>query len=234
MTTTAPRTCTIDGRDLHMHETGRHACTPCTHRMAGWLTELPNQLVVLRASNTPERGSGPRVSRSRTAPIPPRLDVLNLLGPSAPAGTVNPDSPPEDQIGDEPLHETLYRWVARVRDARRLTGPTGLVPETLAAWLEPHLDWCAGRPWVAAMYADLDQMMRKVWGVTSDRPRRHAITRPCPRPECDSFALVHVDGERYIECTLCGALYTQAELEADAPGQLVELQRAGITAPTAA
>lgn len=70
-------------RRLWVAEAGRWACRPCEDRAAQWIAELP---VLFRQLDTTamlmkgsSRVSGP--SGSKTPPIPPRIDVLNLVGP---------------------------------------------------------------------------------------------------------------------------------------------------------
>lgn len=78
-------TCTACGRDLWADELDRVACRPCQNRTAQRIAELPalfRQLdttaALMREARRPGGSGG---SISRTPPIPPRLDVLTLVGP---------------------------------------------------------------------------------------------------------------------------------------------------------
>lgn len=79
-------------RQLWVAEAGRWACRPCEDRTSARITELPGlfrQLdstaaLMKGASRTSAGGSG-----TRTAPIPPRLDVLNLVGPGGVAARLS-------------------------------------------------------------------------------------------------------------------------------------------------
>lgn len=79
-------------RQLWTAEAGRWACRPCEDRTATRITELPalfRQLdttaaLMKGASRVSSGGSG-----TRTAPIPPRLDVLNMVGPGGVAARLS-------------------------------------------------------------------------------------------------------------------------------------------------
>ncbi|WP_030757273.1 hypothetical protein [Streptomyces sp. NRRL F-5135] len=77
-------TCAACGRELWNVELGRHACRPCEEKTAQRIAELPSlfqQLdttaALMRGARRPDAGT----SSSKTPPIPPRLDVLALVGP---------------------------------------------------------------------------------------------------------------------------------------------------------
>lgn len=70
-------------RQLWVAEAGRWSCRPCEDRAAQHITELPGLFTQLNTTAMLMKGSG-RTSGptgSRTPPIPPRLDVLSLVGP---------------------------------------------------------------------------------------------------------------------------------------------------------
>ncbi|WP_405673239.1 hypothetical protein [Streptomyces sp. NBC_01530] len=77
-------TCVACGRDLWTAELDRKACRPCGERTAARIAELPalfRQLdttaALMRGARRPGAGGG----GSKTPPIPPRLEVLALVGP---------------------------------------------------------------------------------------------------------------------------------------------------------
>lgn len=213
--------CPTCGRGLYAHEIDQAAaiCGKCLRNMHGWLAELPAQLVVLRGSRQRETSDAPRVGGSRTAPLPGRLDVLNLLGPHAPGDITDPRG---DQTGPLPIAGVLGSWVRLVVEERRLRGPHRPTTEQLAAWLDPHLPWAAGQPWAGEMHDEMQTMMRVIRGITSVRPRTRAIPRPCPR--CDSLGLQERDHEAYIECGVCGSLFTPGDLALDAHLRIARTQ----------
>lgn len=79
--TDGPR-CTVCHTRLWEHEIGRQACSPCQQRCEENLLALPGPrglYAALSAAMVPGRaGDGGRVSGSRHAPIPARLDPLSL------------------------------------------------------------------------------------------------------------------------------------------------------------
>ncbi|MGW7350913.1 hypothetical protein [Streptomyces sp. NPDC054784] len=221
--------CVCCTRTMLPHEVGRFACGVCERRAAAQLAELPAQLVVLRGSRVREVGAGQRVTGSRTAPLPGREDVLNLLGPSAPGDVTDPHG---DQTGDIPIAGTLASWVLLIAGERHLRGPRRGSEEQLAAWLAGHLPWACRQPWVDEMLRELGAMTAAVRGITRVRPQRRALTRPCPR--CDALALVATDWQPYTECSACGGLFTDAELCATAPAALAIAYRQQLAAKEAA
>jgi hypothetical protein len=195
---------------------GAVICARCAHRVGAWLAELPNQIVVLEASRQRETSgeSGGGRTVHRTAPLPGRPDVLNLLGAAAwrdgirdPYGDAR-----ADQHGPLPIAGVLIPWVRLVSEERRWNPPATLTPQALAAWLaHPQaLAWAVRRPWAGEMCDELHSMMRTVWGITRLRPRRRAVAQPCPR--CESLTLVETDHQLYVDCTTCEAMFSRGEL----------------------
>ncbi|WP_282790903.1 hypothetical protein [Streptomyces sp. CC224B] len=72
------------GRQLWATEAGRFACRPCEDATAARVRELPVLFSRLDSTAMLMKGgrrAGAVTSGSRTPPIPPRLDVLALVGP---------------------------------------------------------------------------------------------------------------------------------------------------------
>jgi len=203
-----------------LHDTERDAgqtlCTPCVDLIGVWLRELPLQITVLEGSRQRETSGASSGGRSvhRTAPLPGRDDVLNLLGPAAWAdGIRDPYGQAQhDQHGPLPIAGVLIPWVRLITEERRWDPPATLTPQALAIWLaQPQpLAWASRRPWAGALRDELQQLMRTVRDVTALRPRRRAIAQPCPR--CDSLTLVATDHQLYTECGTCGSMYLREEL----------------------
>lgn len=201
------RTCACCQRAIQADEIGRWACYLCTNRMVGWCNELVHQMVVLRASSIPETPAGPRVTRSRTAPMPGREDVLSLTGPGAPGDVRDPYG---DQCGPLPIASVLGAWARLITEERRLAGPAGRTEEQLADWLRPHLDWAARQPWVTELHGELHGMMRAVRGITRVRPQRRPVRRPCP--SCDALGVWEEDWQEDRWCTVCGGRFSRGDL----------------------
>lgn len=208
--------CTTCNEPLSAHETGLYVCPRCTRRATGWLRELPAQLTVLRGSSARETTSGPTGGRTgtRTAPLPGRLDVLNLLGP----GSLHIRADAPDQIGEPSITATLTRATNLVRNSRALRGPASADPEAHAAWLAPHLPWTAEQRWATDLHTRLRQMMRDIRAVTRVRPLRRPLPQPCP--SCDALGLWEEDWQEYRWCTCCGVWLTAEDLALGAAGTL--------------
>lgn len=211
LTPCAAATChrTLRDTELTAQQT---LCAPCVDVMGVWLRELPLQIVVLKGSRQRETTGARSGGRTvhRTAPLPGRADVLNLLGPAAWSDQIH--DPHGDQHGPLPIAGVLIPWVRLIAEERRWNPPVSLAPEDLALWLaQPKpLAWAGRRPWAGDMRDELDQLMRTVRSTTSLRPRRRAVPQPCPR--CDSLTLVATDHQLYTECGTCGSMYTRDEL----------------------
>ncbi|MDX5570263.1 hypothetical protein PYK79_52900 [Streptomyces sp. ID05-04B] len=211
----AAATCTRTLLDTEQ-ATGQTLCRPCVDRIGVWLRELPLQITVLEGSRQRETSGAASGGRTvhRTAPLPGRADVLNLLGPAAWAdGIRDPHGDAHgDQHGQLSIAGVLIPWVRLVTEERRWNPPLSLTPQSLALWLaQPRpLDWASRRPWAGDMRDELDELMRTVRNTTALRPRRRAVPQPCPR--CDSLTLVATDHQLYIDCGTCQSMYTRDEL----------------------
>jgi hypothetical protein len=205
----AAATCT---RTLYDTETAlqQRLCTPCIRAIRTWLAaELPLQITVLEASLQRETTGQPSGRGTRTAPLPGREDVINLIGPAA-WGTVTDRH--RDQTGAVPIVGVLTSWVRLICEERRWDGPDTASIQAYAAWLAhpPLLDWTARQGWAGEMRDELASLMSAVRTATSVRPRRRPIAQPCPR--CDALTLTRVDGDTYADCADCGAMYSRDEL----------------------
>ncbi|MEU6376779.1 hypothetical protein [Streptomyces sp. NPDC046909] len=211
----AATTCTRTLLDTEL-TTGQTLCSPCVDVMGVWLRELPLQVTVLKGSRQRETTGARTGGRTvhRTAPLPGRADVLNLLGPAAwtdhitdPHGDAR-----ADQHGQLPIAGVLIPWIRIITEERRWNPPVSLAPEDLALWLaQPKpLAWASRRPWSGDMRDELHALMRTVRSTTSLRPRRRPVPQPCPR--CEDLELVATDHQLYVECNACQGLFTREEL----------------------
>ncbi|MDT0476220.1 hypothetical protein RM863_29255 [Streptomyces sp. DSM 41014] len=192
-------------------DAGQTLCTPCVDIIGVWLRELPLQITVLEGSRQREStgaGTGGRTVH-RTAPLPGRADVLNLLGP-APWTPVH--DPHSDQHGTPSIVGVLIPWVRLITEELRWNPPVSLTPDGLAVWLaRPRpMTWASRAPWAGDYRDELHELIGTVRATTSLRPRRRAVAQPCPR--CDSLTLTAVDHQLYTECSTCESMYTRDEL----------------------
>lgn len=188
-------------RQLWVAEAGRWACRPCEDRTSTRLAELPGlfrQLDTTAAlmkgvSRTSSGGSG-----TRTAPIPPRIDVLALVGPGGVAARLS-------------AIEDSWRKVLGWTVAPWRGSPAQAVPQ-LAKFLADNLLWaCGGYEEVGQ---DVDTI-RKLHGecvslVNDERRPGRVPTSNCPTRIGDGVCweplTARVDSHR-IRCSKCGAAW---------------------------
>ncbi|MBL3669082.1 hypothetical protein JL475_24425 [Streptomyces sp. M2CJ-2] len=206
-------------RGLHDHELDNRQtiCSPCVHVIGVWLTaELPRQIIVLEGSRQRETTGASAGGRTvhRTAPLPGRDDVLNLLGPAAWSDGIRDPygQAAADQHGTLPIAGVLVHWARLVCDERRWNPPAVLTPQALADWLActAVLDYASRRPWAGVLRDELAELIRTIRAVTRLRPQRRPVPQPCPR--CDSLTLVETDHQLYVDCTTCESMFTRDEL----------------------
>lgn len=87
----------------------------------------------------------------------------------------------------------------------------------LVAWLIPHLEWIASRPWATDMIADLASAASRAlarWPI--QEPERRITNVRCP--SCGAWSLVLIPpsvpgAERLVRCTLpaCGSVLTEED-----------------------
>jgi hypothetical protein len=132
----------------------------------------------------PRATSGQRVSGSREAPIPVRLEIVDLTLAAAP-DALAPDRRgivyADDQTGRVSIATTLGSWVRDWIDERG-EGEHEPVPTvaTLVGWLDARLGWaCDRHPAVDEFATEIRELvgaLRHAVGQTSDRMR----LGPCP------------------------------------------------------
>lgn len=151
-------------------------CTACHIRVDDLLGEIADLYATLPEHL--ERGrvaGGQKVSGSREAPLPLRIDPLDL---SMPAREPNPTPQsrlhPEDHAGAMSVASRLDSWVRDWREVRAMSehppDPTVVV---LVGWLRNRLDWaCDHHPAVDEFAVEMRQVhgaLRAVVGIRSDR-----------------------------------------------------------------
>lgn len=186
-------------RQLWAAEAGRWACRPCEEVTARRIAELP---ALFRGLDTTamlmkgaSRTGGP--SGSRTPPIPPRLDVLNLVGPGGIAARLR---------DIEDAWRNILGWtVAPWRGS-----PAEAVPQH-AAFLTNNLLWaCSSYEPVGQDIDDLRKLHAECVALAAGekRPGRVQIG-VCPaRYDDGSLCGQHLTastGSHRVRCGGCGA-----------------------------
>ncbi|MEV6477644.1 hypothetical protein [Streptomyces sp. NPDC051657] len=194
----------------------RTGCEACQYSVHTWLRELPRHLVLLADMLRPDTGPARRGGVGRAhAPLPVRLEVLDLVGPGQPVLLADPHG---DQTGGIPMTPLLYGWARYLAadypsvrtDAHgtvhiergvsvRVQGGTD-VP-SLCRWLDAHLPYAATRPWWGALYEQIEQLLDRVRRLTHLKPVRRTMDAPCPR--CTAFTLEEREDELHIMCRIC-------------------------------
>jgi hypothetical protein len=140
----------------------------------------------------PGTGGGVKVSGSREAPVPVRLEVIDHAAH---------------------LRHVLTSWAWLIAEHRGLTYLERVTVADLAVWLGRHVAWAAGQGWIGDMCDELAGLRRTAHGLAPWQVQVDYLTGPCP--SCDLRALARVAGETYIECDLrlggCSGLWTDQE-----------------------
>lgn len=185
---------------LWAEELDRLVCRPCEDKAAKWLTELPALFGRLNTTGALMRGAsrgGGTTSGSKTPPIPPRLEVLSLVGPGGIAARLR---------DIEDAWRTALGWtVAPWRGS-----PAQAVPEHIK-FLTNNLPWACDA--YDSVGQDVDELRRlhaecTAADLNERRPGRVAIGR-CPA-RFDDGALCGADlfasaASHRVRCGNCGS-----------------------------
>jgi hypothetical protein len=192
-------TCTACGKDLWVAEASRWACRPCEDKTSARIAELPSLFARLDTTAALMRGArrpGAGSSGSKTPPIPPRLEVLALVGPGGVAARLS--------AIEDAWRQTLGWTVAPWRGS-----PGQAVPQ-LTAFLTNNLLWaCSSYESIGQDIDDLRRLHAECTALVNDerRPGRVQIGN-CPVRVGDSVCwqplTARADSHR-IQCGACGA-----------------------------
>ncbi|WP_224274032.1 hypothetical protein [Streptomyces sp. LS1784] len=203
--------------------------TPHLDRLRTQLGQLPELIVLAHLALQPGSGRrGARVSgATRTAPLPCRVDVLSLIGPTAEAG-VHDDHGDQDQT---PGLDLLVDWARTVLEDRQAANDwSGWVRPAGHDWertvsravkvLLFHLDWAAGRPYARDLADEIGQLhdhLNRAAGQPIAAPARRQVC-----PTCQHLTItIRADGMR--ECTNDDCRSVRSEQEyADRAEQVLE------------
>lgn len=180
------------------NELDRLVCWPCEEKTAARLAELPTLFRQLNTTAMLMKGasrSGGATSGTRTAPIPPRLDVLNLTGPGGIA----------TRLRDI---EDAWRKTFGRRIAPWAGSPTQAVP-IHAGFLAINLRRaCESYESIGQDIEDLRRLHAQCTALISNEPRTGRVpvgicparldTGPCGTP------LTASTGSHHVRCETCG------------------------------
>ena len=193
----AARICIVCPAALYDDEA--QTCRPCTERVAANLAALagPEGLYArLSASLHPGSGSGgPAVSGSRTAPLPLKLDVLNLQTERGPV------------LG--PLEGWVRDWETYGRATVDETGGLQQRLDHAVQTLRFNLAWAAASHPAFADFADeLHIILRRLRTATGAEKPPVRVPVAC---HCGQILRVSLDMDG-IECRHCGIEYGHADM----------------------
>ncbi len=210
--------CAVCGRETDLPMT----CRPCRNRVRGFLLALPELVAQTWMARHPAQrgGESDRVQTSKSAPIPLRLDVLNLLGPSAEAVLSG-----EDQEGPVPIVGVLSTWADLVAEQTRKK-PVSRTASTLTQFLLSHVEWACRQEWVTDFAEELEGLTKTLRRVSGIEPVRMLLPVTCPT--CDLRTMIREEGSGWAaECRYCPAV----RLSAREYGQLVTAQAQAVSTP---
>lgn len=209
---TQPTACVVCQR--RQPRTGM-VCDPDRDWLGRVLAEIVELYALLPEQMAPGRAAGPRVSGSREAPLPLRVDPLDLTMPARAAGVHDVLG---DQVGYLPVAAVLDSWVQDWRETIRCgdVNPCPTVPE-LARWLRTWLPTACDEHKAVDEFATevfaLAATLRRTCGMVDPLPEM--LDAPCVR--CDSVSLHRLPGrlfgEDWVECGVCGRLMTEDEYQ---------------------
>jgi DNA-directed RNA polymerase subunit RPC12/RpoP len=216
-------TCLACGTDLWLSELGRLACRPCEEKTSVRIAELPalfRQLDTTAALMRGARRPGGGSSGSKTPPIPPRLEVLALVGPGGVAARL--------AAIEDAWRKSLGWTVAPWRGS-----PAQAVPQH-ATFLANNLPWaCDAYESVGQDIDDLRRLHGECAAIVNDerRPGRVQIGA-CPGRYDDGLCgqpLTASAASHRVRCGNCGSRWETLgewrELRAAQEAVLAEAER---------
>ena len=201
-------TCTACNKQLWDDECDRQICRPCEDKTRSRLTELPalfSRLNTTAALMRGANGGGAPTSGSKTPPIPPRLDVLNLVAAGGVAARL--------QAIEDSWRVALGRRIEHRTDRVRLfatwrSHPTTAVPEHIA-FLKINLQRAADS--YESVAQDVEEIRRLhaecTAAVANERRPGRVQTGLCPVRVNDQLCraqLTAVATSHRIRCGTCG------------------------------
>lgn len=159
------------------------------------LEQIPAVVAWLGGNLQRQQGRGERVSGSRTAPAPLRIEVVDHV---------------------ELICAQISSWSGLLAEERGLAGPSGKRGVNgQVGFLLAHIDWIAGRSWSVDLIAELWDAVGVAQRIAPWKAARHHLPMPCPR--CDSLTLTRWDGDELVRCARriggCGSSWTSSDYD---------------------
>ncbi|TMR91299.1 hypothetical protein [Nonomuraea basaltis] len=196
-----------------MAEPGLAICRWGLARLRRDIQTTPALLDWLAHHIAPTGAAGERVSGSREAPVPVRLDILCMIQ----EGAVPYRGDDDDQIGPPSIPSTVKTWAWLLCEHRGIAYQARATVAELAGLLARHAEWCATRPWIDDMMADFARLRRCAHGLAPWSVHVQRLGLPCWRCGAQG-TLTRTAGESWIECDSsvngCGCLWSFEEHQA--------------------
>lgn len=192
------------------------ACNLCRRRLAARLWELRDLHALLGAALSLGQSGAERVSGSRDAPVPLRLEPLDLAGPADQAdrplfarGVLGLD---DAQVGSLSVATILQTRCGEMSALLEVEPPRPQVP-AMVSWLSRHLSWAwADYPDVADLADEVTTLTYSLRTLLNVSRKPIYLKDPCPA--CDRKALKRdPGGGEEVECGHCRAVWDFDEFE---------------------
>ena len=199
--------CVIDQRRPYDRA---QVCNGCRLWLARTLADIVTLYALLPAQLAPTRAQGQRVSGSREAPLPLRVDPLDLTMPAR-TGTVH------DMYGDQTGHISVASrldswvqdWAITRGKSERLPDPTVV---ELGRWLLIRVDEaCDDHPAVDEFAGEMRRLhsaLRATVGIRSDR----VYVGPCPVTDDKGTCGATLTADPYLDiirCPRCDTMWSR-------------------------
>lgn len=187
-----------------------NVCNGCRARLQSMLGDIWNGYQQLAGELMPGQGRGERVSGSREAPLPLRVDPLDLTMPARFAAVHDVRG---DQLGYVSVATVLDSWVRDWRDTLR---PQQALPRPsvrhLTIWLTHRLDdACDRHSAIDEFAAEMRDLLSAIWRVTGATEVKPEYMDGVVCRRCDLKDLYRLPGQDRVECQSCGDLLTEEE-----------------------
>lgn len=196
-------------------------CTPCRDRVTSELGQIPDLYALIPASLEPGTGTGVKVSGTRTAPIPVRLEALNLLV-GAPGHVADGNG---DQHGPIPPIVVLDQWVADWLTYPWSRSDHAPVPtiSTLTGWLLLRLDDALDQhPAIDDFAREIRDTLRAIRAVTEPQRTGEYIGKCPAKLRDESRCNTRLYADPYLDqvaCSRCGSTWARRQWLALAAAQ---------------
>lgn len=187
--------CTRCPRELRDHETGRYLCRPCEDQAANHLGAIPGMYQQLGQHLQRSAGNGPAVSGSKNAPVPIRLDIVDLELETGPI------------LG--PLQCWVRDWEYHGRAELAETGPLHERVAGACRTLRYNLRWAVeNHPAIDEAVEEFAHAHRILKGVTGGEKHPRGIVVTCP---CEQRLRITLN-TRGETCPRCRTEYGHSEV----------------------